>query len=78
MTGLADTEIVRLLLGAGNGAECGARAERAMALYAAAFERGASLREIASIDENLAFMIELTDDWPPCVATALKAIRSAL
>ena len=78
MTGLADTEIVRLLLAAGDGAECSARAERAMALYAAAFERGASLREIASIDENLAFMIELTDDWPPCVATALKAIRAAL
>jgi hypothetical protein len=77
-TGLADIEIVRLLLAAADVAECTARAARASELYAAAFERGASLREIASIRDNLDFLIELTGNWPTCVRTALATIRGVL
>ena len=77
-TGLADIEIVQLLLAAGDDAKCKTRAQRATELYAAAFERGASLREIASIEENLDFLIELTADWPACVVGALESIRGSL
>ena len=77
-TGLADIEIVRLLLAAGDGAACTLRAARAAELYEAAFERGASLREIASIRENLDFLIELTGAWPACVGVALRTIRAKL
>jgi hypothetical protein len=77
-TGLADLEVVRLLLAANDDGACTARATRAAALYAAAFERGASLREIASVQDNLDFLIELTAEWPPGVAAALSAIRNSL
>ena len=77
-TGLADIEVVQLLLAAGDDVKCKTRARRATELYAAAFERGASLREIASIEENLDFLIELTADWPPCVVGALESIRGSL
>jgi hypothetical protein len=77
-TGPADIEIVLLLLAADDAAHCRVHAERAAELYRAAFERGASLREIASIQENLGFLIELTEGWPPAVGAALADIRAAL
>ena len=77
-TGLADTEVVQLLLAAADPAQCKARAQRAIQLYAAAFERGASLREIASIQENLGFLIELTGSWPAAVGAALADIQASL
>ena len=77
-TGLADLEVVQLLLAADDEARCAARAERAAELYAAAFARGASPREVASIQENLDFLVELTDDWPPRVRAGLEAIRRVM
>jgi hypothetical protein len=77
-TGLADLEIVRLLLAAEDAAACRARADRAGELYALAFERGASLREVASIEENLEFLQALTREWPAHVGASLDGIRKAL
>ncbi|MEO7336800.1 MAG: CHAT domain-containing protein [Caldimonas sp.] len=77
-TGLADTEVVQMLLFAGDAARCGQHAERAIALYKVAFERGASLREIASIQEHFDFLLALMDGWPPTLATALDGIRRTL
>ncbi len=77
-TGLADIEVVRLLLAATDAAKCSAHAERATELYRVAFERGASLREIASIQEYLDFLQELTADWPAQVAASLAGVRRAL
>jgi hypothetical protein len=77
-TGPADIEIVLLLLAADDAAHCRVHAERAAELYRAAFERGASLREIASIQEHLDFLLALTRGWPKAVGAALEVIRSAL
>ena len=76
-TGLADIEVVQLLLAAADDAQCKARGQRATELYAAAFERGASLREIASIEENLDFLIELTAEWSP-FRTACEPLKPVL
>ena len=76
-TGPADIEVV-LLLAADDAAHCQLHAERAAELYRAAFERGASLREIASIQEHLDFLLALTRGWPPQVGSALEVIRAAL
>ncbi len=77
-TGPADIEVVLLLLAADDAAHCHEHAERAAELYRAAFERGASLREIASIQEHTDFLLALTRDWPPQVGAALELIRAAL
>ena len=77
-TGLADIEVVRLLLVADDVGACARQAERAAALYRAAFERGASQREIASIEENLEFVVAFTAEWSPCAAAALERIRRSL
>jgi len=77
-TGPADIEIVLLLLAADDAAHCRVYAERAAELYRAAFERGASLREIASIQEHLDFLLALTRGWPKAVGAALEVIRAAL
>jgi hypothetical protein len=74
-TGLADLEVVQLLLARADAAACARRGAAAAELYAAAFARGASPREIASIEEHLDFLIELTDGWPPAVRTALQGVR---
>ena len=63
---------------AGDEAACRAHAERASELYEAGFERGASLREIASIEENLGFLTALTAEWPARVPAALEGIRGSL
>jgi len=77
-TGLADLEVVRLLLAAGDAAACRLHAGRAAALYAAAFQRGASRREIRSIEENLEFLTALTAAWSATVADAVEQIRRSL
>ncbi len=85
-SGLADLQIVELLLAAGSADEktrCAALAKTAAAQYASAFARGASLREVASIQEHLDFLVALTDrdavprlrSWPAPVRDALEAIR---
>ncbi len=82
-TGLGDLQIVRLLLAADDPkADPAALGRSAGELYAAAFARGASPREVASIQEHLDFLIELTGDgearWPRPVAEALAAVRRAM
>ena len=77
-TGLADIKVVQLLLDAGDTAKCEQRADRAIELYRAAFERGASLREVASIHEHLDFLLALTTAWPANVGRAVERIRRAL
>lgn len=77
-TGLADLEIVQLLLARGDKAACTQHAERAAAGYAAAFDRGASPREVASIEEHLDFLMEMTRTWPAPVRHALQAVRRGL
>lgn len=78
-TGLADLEIVQLLLARDDKDACAQHAERAQGLYCAAFERGASLREIASIQEHLDFLVEMTRGWRPAhVRTALQSIRRSI
>ena len=77
-TGPADIEVVLLLLAADDAEHCHMHAERAAELYRAAFERGASLREIASIQEHTDFLLALTRDWPPQVGAALELIRASL
>jgi hypothetical protein len=77
-TGLADVEVVRLLLAADDADACERHAERAAALYGAAFERGASQREIASIEENLEFLVALSAEGSPRAAEAVERIRRSL
>ena len=77
-TGLADLEIVQMLLARGDQAECARRTQRASATYAAAFSRGASPREVASIREHLDFCHEMTASWPAHLREAIDAIRRAL
>lgn len=82
-TGLADLQVVRLLLSADDArAAHAALGREAAAQYAAAFARGASPREVASIQEHLDFLVELTGDpaapWPAVVREALAAMRRAI
>lgn len=77
-TGLGDLEVVRLLLASADAAECTRRGLAATERYAAAFARGASPREVASIEEHLDFLIELTNHWPAVVRTALQGARRAV
>ena len=77
-TGLADIEVVQLLLDAGDKNKCEQHADRAIELYRAAFARGASLREIASNQEHLDFLLGLTTAWPANVGSAVERIRRAL
>lgn len=82
-TGLADLQVLRLLLVADEpGAAHEALGQEAAAQYAAAFARGASLREVASIHEHVDFLVELTADaaapWPASVREALAALRRAI
>jgi hypothetical protein len=82
-TGLGDLQILRLLLAADDpkaGHEGLGRG--AAELYSAAFARGASPREIASIQEHLDFLVALCADpaapWPTPVREALAAVRRAM
>jgi hypothetical protein len=82
-TGLADLQVLRLLLAADDlRADHEALAREAVAQYGAAFARGASLREVASIQEHLDFLVELTADaaapWPAAVREALAALRRSI
>jgi hypothetical protein len=77
-TGLADLELVQLLLARDDKGASAQHAQRAASLYAAAFARGASPREIASIQENLDFLVELTTAWPAPLRNALESIRRSL
>ncbi len=77
-TGLADLEVVQLLLARDDKAACAQHAQRAATLYAAAFARGASPREIASVQENLDFLVELATGWPAHLRAALASIRRSL
>ncbi|MFO1335128.1 MAG: CHAT domain-containing protein [Piscinibacter sp.] len=82
-TGLGDLQIVRLLLAADDAKADAAGLGRAAAeLYAAAFARGASPREVASIQEHLDFLAELTGAgearWPQPVREALAAVRRSM
>lgn len=82
-TGLADLQVLRLLLAADEaGADHDALGREAAAQYAAAFARGASLREVASIQEHCDFLVELTADpaapWPASVREALVALRRSI
>jgi hypothetical protein len=81
-SGLADLQVVGLLLAAGDKARCAELAKTAAAQYASAFARGASLREVASIQEHLDFLIALTGDaaapWPRPVRDALESIRRTM
>ena len=85
-TGLADLQLVQLLLSDGNRPRSVARldtmAQRAGQQYAAAFARGASLREVASIRDHLDFLLALTADqstaWSAGLRGALQSVRRAL
>jgi hypothetical protein len=81
-SGLADLQVVELLMSGDAAARCAELARSAAAQYAAAFARGASLREVASIQEHLDFLVELTADparpWPAAVREALAAIRRTM
>ena len=84
-SGLADLLLVQLLLHADNKARVLELAHLAGEQYAAAFARGSSLRETASVQENIDFLIELTkpsaeneEKWPDAVCEALEAIRRTL
>ncbi|WP_341888644.1 CHAT domain-containing protein [Variovorax sp. YR752] len=82
-TGQGDLQLVRLLLAADD-AKAGHETigRGAAELYSAAFARGASPREIASIQEHLDFLIALTADeaapWPAAVRDALAAVRRSM
>ena len=77
--GLADLQVLELLMSVDDPERCAALATSAADQFGAAFVRGASLREIASVQENLDFLIELTGDldqpWPQAVRDALDVIR---
>lgn len=77
-TGLGDLELVQMLLASGDKDACVRRAQRAATLYAAAFSRGASPREVASISEHLDFCHEMTAAWPAHLREAIDSIRRAL
>jgi hypothetical protein len=77
-TGLADLEVVQLLLARDDKAAVAQRGQRATRLYQAAFARGASPREVASIRENVDFLVEMCRGWPAAVRSALDAIRRSL
>jgi hypothetical protein len=74
---LADLELVALLAEPEASAEQSSEAaERAVEAYRAAFKRGASPREMASVREHLDLVIALCGTSP--VGTTLKTIRAAL
>lgn len=77
-TGLADLEVLQLLLARDDKAACRLHADRAKDFYDDAFARGASPREVASVQEHLDFLVEMTDGWPAHVRSALQAVRRAL
>lgn len=86
-TGLADLRVVQLLLGARKDAKAASATAKALAseaseAYAAAFARGASLRELSSVEEHLDFVLSLAQDsasaWGPAVLGALKDLRGSL
>ncbi len=82
-TGLGDLQLLRLLLAADDPkADHEALGRTAGELYSAAFARGASPREIASIQEHVDFLIELTADkaapWPAAVRETLASLRRAM
>ncbi|MFT3663628.1 CHAT domain-containing protein [Piscinibacter sp.] len=82
-SGLGDLQVLRLLLAADDAdADHAALAAGAAELYAAAFARGASPRELASIQEHVDFLVEMTDEhearWPKAVRDALGALRRAM
>ena len=82
-TGLGDLQLLRLLLAADDPkADHEALGRTAGELYSAAFARGASPREIASIQEHVDFLIELTADaaapWPAAVRETLASVRRAM
>ena len=81
-TGLADLQVVLLLLADGNAERVGQLAASAASQYAAALSRGASPRESAAVQEHLDFLIALTADplarWSPALRNALQSIRRAI
>jgi hypothetical protein len=85
-SGVADLNLVELLLAAGDKAACADLAKTAAAQYATAFARGASLREVASIQEHLDFLIALTAQtdaqgkalWPRPMREALESVRRSM
>lgn len=82
-SGLGDLQLLRLLLAADDAnADHAGLAAAAAELYAAAFARGASPRELASIQEHVDFLVELTDErearWPKPLRDALAALRRAM
>jgi len=79
---LGDLAVVQLLLAARDSERCAALAQAATARYEAALARGASLREAATIQEHLDFLIELTGErrapWDLAVHEALQTMRRAV
>lgn len=81
-TGLADLLLVQLLMAQGQPERCKALAAEAAEQYASAFARGASLREVASVQEHLDFLQAMVSDpaarWSPALASALGEVRRAI
>ncbi|MEJ6003337.1 DUF7379 domain-containing protein [Paucibacter soli] len=79
---LGHLAVVQLLLAARDAERCAALARAATAHYEAALARGASLREAATIQEHLDFLIELTGErrapWDLAVHEALQTMRRAV
>ena len=77
--GEADCELVLLLaLAKPTAREARTQAKHTAGLYRSAFQRGASPREIASVQEHMDFTIALSETAPKPVRNALAAIRAAL
>jgi tetratricopeptide (TPR) repeat protein len=74
-----DLEVVLLLAQSGlNASQVKAKSERIIEAYHSAFKRGASPREMASVYENLDFLIAMGDSLPKSLRDALLAIRAAI
>ena len=76
--GLADLDLVHLLLAANDGAACRRLGDAARSGYRTALARGASPREAGSVRDHLDFLIDLTPGWPEAVGQALQDVRAAL
>jgi hypothetical protein len=75
----ADCELVLLMAQTKlTGKQARETAERIIELYRAAFKRGASPRQIASVREHLDFVIDLYGSAPKPLHDALAAIRAAI
>ncbi len=92
IAGLADLQVLRLLLAADDAAAVVELSDSAAAGYAAALSRGASLRVAGSVREHLDFLIDLlatpatersdrsqaATGWPPRVRVAVIALRGRI